>query len=103
MPKELHAPRPDGPVLNSSNVEMKMGLKLVLRNGVYYVSGTVRLPDGQCIRIRRSTGLPKREKRHAQRVQEDILRNLLVNGQDGKKTGSETLEDVTCSPETSPF
>lgn len=70
-----------------------MALQLKLRNDMWHVTGTVVGPDGVRVRVRKSTGFPRRQKRHAN----DVMGRILHEAMSGKHRGgadSLTIEDA---------
>ena len=55
-----------------------MSLELKLRNDVWQVVGTVKTPDGDSLRVRKSTGFPKHQKQFANEVLSRTLRDAMA-------------------------
>lgn len=73
-----------------------MGLKLKVRGGIYYTSGTVTLPTGEKVRVRQTTGIPEGQRMLAEEAQARILHEVM-SGRHKKKEvrkAEETLGDA---------
>ncbi len=69
-----------------------MSLKLVLRNNQFHVSGTVKLPSGEKIRVRRATGYNSAQRLLA----EKFLGELLISAMDGQlSTANQKIEYIS--------
>jgi len=70
-----------------------MTLSLNLRGNVWHVQGTVKNMDGDTVRVRRSTGFTKPERRYAQVIMNKITEDAL-HGRLADKSGVEYVADV---------
>ena len=70
-----------------------MTLSLNLRGNVWHVQGTVKNLTGDTIRVRRSTGFTKPERRYAQVIMNKVMEDAL-NGRLEDKSGVEYVADA---------
>lgn len=70
-----------------------MTLQLKLRNEKWHVTGTVMGPDGEKVRVRKSTGFPRHQKRFASDVLSRVLHDAMA-GKYSTDTGELTVEDA---------
>ena len=70
-----------------------MTLSLNLRGNVWHVQGTVKNMDGDTVRVCRSTGFTKPERRYAQVIMNKITEDAL-HGRLADKSGVEYVADV---------
>jgi integrase len=74
---------------------MKRGtaVKLIVREGIWYISGTVLKPDGTVTRMRRSTGIPRTHKPLAEIEMTRIVTDLMA-GRDPNTGGVFVREGI---------
>lgn len=70
-----------------------MTLQLRLRNEKWHVTGTVLGPDGEKVRVRKSTGFPRHQKRFASEVLTRVLHDAM-SGKFSTDAGDLTVADA---------
>jgi integrase len=70
-----------------------MPLALTIRNEKWHVTGTVIGPDGCKVRVRKSTGFPRHQKRFASEVLSRVLHDAMA-GKMSKDSSELTLQDA---------
>jgi integrase len=71
-----------------------MTLKLALRNDVWQVTGTVTLPGGEKLRVRKSTGYTKHQKSFASEVLSRLLHDAMTGRLGSEGRTYETVADA---------
>lgn len=70
-----------------------MSLRLSLRNDVWQVTGTVMSPEGERMRVRKSTGFTKHQKAYASEAMSKILRDALSGRLKKTEKADDTIAD----------
>lgn len=71
-----------------------MSLRLNLRNDVWQVTGTVMTPEGDRVRVRKSTGFTRHQKQYASEAMSRILRDALAGRLHAKKAKTDNIADA---------